>query len=299
MPDYSLPPWLTRQYDFGASLARGVQSGSEIHHNFLADAQNQREEALMPLRQQQMQNQIQETALDIHTKQELDADRLANKGAFSKLATEAANISEAGAWANPASEKRIWQIAAENPSVVGTPQFQNIVKQFDVAGAAAIKAQQADTRLQQIQGEYEIGKERNLLSQQKLSDTQAALAEKIASNERIAAAKNATELEKAHVQAENRALKQGFDLLNHSLQARYVQQVKSIFDKDNPDFADKSPAARERAALEAHKRLMEESRAGMQPTTPVAQAIAPSQTDDPWIPMLGPDGKTRGRVKRS
>src|SRR5688572_17029302 len=140
MSNYTLPPWMAGgPTNFGDSIGRGLQYGSTF-------AANRRESALMPLRRAVMENQIKSTSIDIETAFLQQQDYLSNKQAFSELSRAAAEISQGAAWSKPESERAIWDIAAKHPSVVATPQFKQIIGQFDVAGAAAIKARDADTR---------------------------------------------------------------------------------------------------------------------------------------------------------
>jgi hypothetical protein len=96
--DYSIPPWLTEKQGFGASLAQGASAGAAIGRNFMQAREQAMQESLMPLRQQAMRNQIEETTLDIHTKQNMQADYLASKRALSDFSDKVARISDDDAW---------------------------------------------------------------------------------------------------------------------------------------------------------------------------------------------------------
>lgn len=250
--------WL-QQPNPGDYALRAQSSAQALGHNFLQGMQmaqeNSRANALMPLRQQEMEMRLKDAALDIDVKQNMMADHLANKSGFAELSRAAATISEQGSWANPQSEKAVWDIASKFPSVMETPQFKNLLGQFDSAGLAATRAKNAEIRAQQIQNQYEISQQTLGLKEQQIKSMEAMRGESIDARERIAESNNATKIQIAEMQHERDAMEKAFDIENRAAQAGYREEVKGI-------FADKELAlpAKQRKAKESYDRWIGNAR---------------------------------------
>jgi hypothetical protein len=232
-------PWLN-QPNPGEYMLQSTQVAQGTARNFMQAAQfaqeSAREQAMMPLKMAAMENQVKSNALEIQNGMYRQQDYLLNKAAFTELSKAAAEISAAGAWANPKSETRVWDIAAQFPSVTGTPEFQNVIKQFDVAGAATIKKQEAENRAAALENQLTLGRERIALTEEKYKA-------ELASNEKNVAAKNAAMIEAAKA----RALLQGRDVLPDALYRKFMGTVEAITESSEYRDATQKEAAMNRA----------------------------------------------------
>lgn len=280
---YQLPPWMVQEAPFGRSLLQGAQVGSQMKRNFMEaqrlSEESAREQAMMPLKMAAMNNQIKAAAIDLEVGMIKQQDMIQNKQAFSELSRAAADISAGAAWAQPESEKRIWEIAAANPSVVGTPEFQGIVRQFDVAGAAAIKAKEAENRATKITGDLGIAQQRIELGRETIASKEAMLQEQIKSNEKIAGEKNTALIEAAKLRAQAQAR----DVLPDALYRQFSEIVGAI--ADSKEF--QNVAAKESAMNRAFERFREQ----------VRQMKGKDDSND-LIPVRAPNGQT-GKIPRS
>ena len=239
-----------------ASQNSAVGVARNVMHSFQAGADMARENALLPLKKELLRGQLQGQALEIQTGMLQQQDVLTNKRAFAHLAAAAAEISANAAWANPASEKKIWEIAAAHPSVTQTPQFQNIVKQFDTAGAAAIRAREAETRAASVQNQFELGQQRIEVASEKNALLEDKYKAELSSREKIEAERNQmrdtmskreneTKLELGRL----RLLNEAADFLPKALYRKFSEEVRSIFDDESL-----SQTAQARKAQDAYER---------------------------------------------
>lgn len=301
MPD--LPPWLTRQYDFGASLARGVSSGSEIHHNFLADQQSAREDALMPLRMQQMQMQTQSAALDLQMKQDATMDQLAAKKEEAGLLELGSGISE---WWHPGVEMGIRQYGAENPQATKSPIYKELldrahISQKEKANADWLGARAAwyDARPGIDLAKADIAAEAKQYDADSRSRTEAA---KETGRNTRALDKNATAIETANIRSSGSAAKMKNDLKSRLPDITYraaSEEFKGI-ESDMLLKPDEKAARLKQAydkwtsmasdAEDALRAKLDERVKGM--NTPNGAGA------EPRVPMIGPDGR-RGTVPKS
>lgn len=251
-----MPSWITNPPNYGESFARGASVGAQIGRNFLsakiASDESARENAMLPLRQKLLDNQVRNTALDIKTKLDAQDDYLLNKEAFSKLSEAAKMISANAAWADPQSEARVWEIASEFPSVVATPQFKNVIQQFDVAGAAAIKAREAETRAIRAETDSDYKGQRLGLMQQQIENLKTKSDLDRDSRERMATEKNATTERVASMRLASQKMTQAMDILPRAMLAEYKAIVDVI-----ADDASLTEAAKTRKMDEALTRLKE------------------------------------------
>jgi hypothetical protein len=213
-------PWLN-QPNPGEYMLQSTQVAQGTARNFMQAAQfaqeSAREQAMMPLKMAAMENQVKSNALEIQNGMYRQQDYLLNKAAFTELSKAAAEISAAGAWANPKSETRVWDIAAQFPSVTGTPEFQNVIKQFDVAGMAATKKQEAENRAAALENQLTLGRERIALTEEKYKA-------ELASKEKISTERNTAQLEVAKLRLQEKAR----DILPDALYRQFSEQVGAI-----------------------------------------------------------------------
>jgi hypothetical protein len=189
-----------------------------------------------------MENQVKSNALEIQNGMYRQQDYLLNKAALTELSKAAAEISAAGAWANPKSETRVWDIAAQFPSVTGTPEFQNVIKQFDVAGAATIKKQEAENRAAALENQLTLGRERIALTEEKYKA-------ELASKEKISTERNTAQLEVAKLRLQEKAR----DILPDALYRQFSEIAGSI--AESSEY--RTTAEKEAAMNRAFERLRE------------------------------------------
>jgi hypothetical protein len=290
MPDYSLPPWIVNPPNYGESFARGAAPPPGIGHSFAASMQrardNEREDALFPIKQQVMQQQMQAAALDLEVAQEKRVDGLANKTAFAALSRTMADISQAGAWNDPKAEGRVWELGSRWPTLVDTKEFRDAVGQFDKAAAADRLKAAADARAAYQQGTIEVQRER-IGAQEDRYKAEIASKEKIAgdataSREKIASEHDATQKEIARLRMESSQLDKAHDVLPQAQYAKYREIVRNISKDESLN-----PAAKERKMNEALDRLRDSLETDRQKKgQPAAPAAGGSK-----VRMTGPDGK--------
>jgi hypothetical protein len=234
-------PWLN-QPNPGEFMLASQNSGANVARNFMQAFQNaqerKREDSLLPLRRQLLDNQIKAQAIGIETSLWKQQDMLTNKKAFSEMSKAAAEISASGAWAKPESEKRIWEIAAQYPSVQETQEFKFIASQFDKAAAAERMMKTADANIALRDKTIET------LNRQKEEDR--------AARERMNSQDNQTQLELARLRVESKAR----DVLPDMVYREFSEIARAIAsDTSIPNLA-----AKERKMDEALERAKEKAK---------------------------------------
>jgi hypothetical protein len=107
-------PWLGQPADLATSLLKGSQVGSSVVSAYLRARELRGQEALLPLRQQEMQAQIANAALDHQIKQEHVNDMLASKGATANYLDARSKITN---WTDPVQTGALDAMLAKNPAV--------------------------------------------------------------------------------------------------------------------------------------------------------------------------------------
>lgn len=301
MPD--LPPWLTRQYDFGASLARGVSSGSEIHHNFLADAQNQREEALMPLRVQQMQSKLQETAINLQMQQDARQDYLAGKEEEAGLLEMGSSINE---WWHPGVEMGIRQYGAEHPQATKSPIYKELLDRAHISQKEKSNADWLGARAAWYDARPGIDLDKaNIAADAKRYDAEVRAgteAAKETGRNTRALDKNATSIETAKIKASGSAAKMKNDLKSRLPDITYraaSEEFKGI--EGDMLLKPDEKASRLKQAYEKWTDMASEAEDALRAKLDerVKGANTPNGAGaEPRVPMIGPDGR-RGTVPKS
>jgi len=114
-------PWLGQPADLATSLLKGTEAGSSLVSSFLRARELRAQEALLPLRQQEMQAQIANAALDHTIKQEQVDIALKAKSADAAVWK---TISEMDDASDPASWKPVYEQLSKTPWISpGTRQF--------------------------------------------------------------------------------------------------------------------------------------------------------------------------------
>lgn len=240
---YELPSWLSPAPERSPAdyLLAGVNAGTGVAHNFLAQRElnmrQQEQDALLPIRQQLLSNQVKNTALDIQDGLNRQQDYLLNKQAFVELGATAKQISANAAWANPESEAAVWDIARRYPSVVSTPQFKNVIQQFDVAGAAAIRAKDADTRAAKAAQDADFKTQSLGLKDQEMKLKDAQFQDALAQKDRATAANNDARIQIQQLKNESamhKLLAEAPDQFDSAAKRReYSEGVRAIFKRDD------------------------------------------------------------------
>jgi hypothetical protein len=283
-PDISDLSWL-HQPNPGEFGLRAMQVGLETGRSFVAarnaNREQAREDAMLPLRQKFMDNQVKSMALDIKTKMDMQEDHLLNKQAYVALGEAAKAISQAGAWHLPESEAAIWDIAAKYPSVMETPQFKHIASQFDAAAAAERMRMSAEGRIENYKGTLALRDKEIAHRDMRLQDT-------LASNEKISAEKNATLLEVQKLRTDLDA-KDRLDDMEFQMYQKLSQGLL-----EEAKLGKMGGAELERKLKEALGRAIESSKERR--SKDKTGAAAPK--DDGTVIVVSPQGK-KGRIPRS
>jgi hypothetical protein len=149
-PDISDLSWL-HQPNPGEFGLRAMQVGLETGRSFVAarnaNREQAREDAMLPLRQKFMDNQVKSMALDIKTKMDMQGYSLNAKEGMAKMAELARSLSENSAWHTPQAEAAFWAIDRDY-DVEKIPFFQESLLRAQKAKAAdaEIKRVEAETR---------------------------------------------------------------------------------------------------------------------------------------------------------
>lgn len=301
MPD--LPPWLTRQYDFGASLARGVSSGSEIHHNFLADQQSAREDALMPLKVQAMQDKIKETAIDLQMKQDARRDYLSGKQEEAGLLELGAGIKD---WWAPGVEIGIRQYGAENPRAIDSPIYKGFLDRATKAQneKSIVDYRTAQSAWMAARPATELDKA-NIGADAKRYDADvraATEAAKETGRNTRSLDKNATTIESAKIRASGSAAKMKDNLKSRLLDMGYraaSEEFRGI--ESDMLLKPEEKASRLMGAYDKWNQIATEAEDALR--AKLDERVKGMNTPngagaEPRVPMIGPDGR-RGTVPKS
>lgn len=186
--DVSSIPWLnTNPQEFSLRSAQAAEGiGRNFAQGMRTGMEGAQQRALLPLQQKLLEDRQKLSALELQTEISKREDSISAKAAFAKMATAAADISNRSAWADPKSEAQIWAIAKDHPAVVNTPEFRNIIGQFDIAGKAVVAIKDAETRALAAADRAAAAAERNLLLKDQIAFKDLQHAEDVTSREKIA-----------------------------------------------------------------------------------------------------------------
>ncbi len=138
-------PWLGQPADLATSMLKGSQVGSSLVSAYLRARelrdQEERDKALLPLRQQELQAQVANAALDQQIKQEQVATMLRSKAGSAEMWTQ---ISQTD-WEKPEDISKLYAIGAKYGAI--EPQaMQVITVNTRLSEAAKMKQYEWETR---------------------------------------------------------------------------------------------------------------------------------------------------------
>jgi len=132
-------PWLGQPADLASNMLKGSQVGSTVVSAYLRARELRQQEALLPLRQQEMQAQIANMALDHQIKQEKISTALDIQKSSADIWGQIGRTQ----WDNPASVSQLYGKIAEKGGNVDPQALQLI--EGSVRGAQIYSAKQAAT----------------------------------------------------------------------------------------------------------------------------------------------------------
>lgn len=290
---YEIPPWMVNPPNYGETFVKGAQAGAQIGQSFVARRvaadQNARENALQPLREQMLNNQISESALNIQKGMDAQRDAIANKYATIRLSEAARQISKDNRWADPTARAEVWQMGIDTPSLVGTKEWTDTMKMFDTATELKVKmaAEETKAKLEADRAKHwddmyfakiygfdtqaDIAGRKNI-SNENIADTKA-VATTTAAGTKADAIRDAARIRAAGGGAE-------YSVLAGAAKAAFTKQIAEVYkDSDLTDEQKQQKVSALTAGLHEQLDALKLGTASTTPATPDQQAFKAAIAD--------------------
>lgn len=324
MPWYDLNdmPWLQQGADTGASLMKGAQLGSLISNGRYQAQQMQMEQqrfqseqALMPLKQHMMENQVKGTALKLESDLNDLQYKLKQQESLANLSKSVQSLD----YTDPSSFKSFLDYTSQNPWLMETPLYQHVVSNFGKSAQAKIAAEKLealstyqqnklDLQAQQLAQQGDIAKMRDetqrTLKQSELDSKEKIAAERIEAElqmlERKAASKLGSNSPDYRTLMNKQAAIKSDKVLSTDEKLKRIDALRDQYKLDTG--ATGSDLEKENLLLKQQlERLIKKGYGGgaseaQTEAAPKSEVKAAEPAKDLKVRVMSPDGKTTGRI---